>query len=76
MNDLLKSELFKRLSDSSQEVSNDEMKNAYESFVREVEIFNQFETDYLTIFRTLSFTRIEFKTLQTQILCEQGKKCA
>ena len=76
MNDLLKSELFKRLSDSSQEVSNDEMKNAYESFVREVEILNQSETDYLTIFRTLSFTRIEFKTLQTQILCEQGKKCA
>lgn len=70
MNDLLKSELFKRLSDSSQEVSNDEMKNAYESFVREVEILNQSETDYLTIFRTLSFTRIEFKTLQTQLLCE------
>ena len=76
MNDPLQIELFSLLAKNLQEVSNDEMKNAYESFVREVEIFNQSETDYLTILRTLSFTRIEFKTLQTQILCEQGEKCA
>lgn len=75
MNDLLKSELFKRLSDSSQEVSNDEMENAYEDFVEKVKILNQSENNYTVIIRTLNLTRIELTALQTVFLYEQGKKC-
>lgn len=73
MNDLLKSELFKRLSDSSQEVSNDEMRSAYETFVKDVKTLNQSETDFQRIFRKLNITRIEFKILQAQNLSEQGE---
>lgn len=76
MEDLVKSELFSLLANGSQQVSNNEMKNAYEYFVREVETLNQSEADFKTVFRALNITRIEFKTLQTQFLCEQGKKCA
>lgn len=67
--------LFSTLSDASQ-VTNEEMQRAYETFVEQVENLNQAETDFQTIFRALNITRIEFKALQTQILCEQGKKCA
>lgn len=60
----------------SKKVSNREMQQAYETFVKEVETLNQSETDFQTIFRALSITRIEFRILQLQILCEQGEKCA
>ncbi len=76
MNDLIKTELFGLVTESSQEVTNQEMQNAYGQFVKQVENLNQSETDYSTIFRLLNLTRIEFKTLHTQILYEQGKKCA
>lgn len=76
MNDSLQTDLFSLLAKNSQEVSNDEMKNAYETLVENVKILNQSETDFKTIYRILNITRIEFKTLQTQILCEQGEKCA
>lgn len=76
MNKLLCTEFFCLLKENSQTVSNDEMQQAYETFVKEVETLNQSEIDYPTIFRSLNITRIEFKTLQAQILCEQGEKCA
>lgn len=75
MNDLFKSELFSLLTKSSQEVSNDEMKNAYEAFVERVKILNQSENNYTVIIRTLNLTRIELTALQTGDLYEQGKKC-
>ena len=76
MNDSLQTELFSLLAKNSKEVSNNEMKNAYEIYVKEVETLNQSETDFQTIFRKLNITRIEFRILQLQILCEQGEKWA
>lgn len=70
------SRMFDLLSVLSKKVSNREMQQAYETFVKEVETLNQSETDFKTIFRILNITRIEFRTLQAQILCEQGEKCA
>ena len=76
MDQLAKPELFYLLEESRLTATNREMQQAYETFVKEVKILNQSETDFKTIFRKLNITRIEFKTLQAQILCEQGKKCA
>lgn len=76
MNDLLQTGLFSLLANDSQTVSNNTMKNVYETFLKEVETLNHSETDFKTIFRKLNITCIEFKTLQAQILCEQGGKCA
>lgn len=75
MNDLLNTALFNLLVNRTQKVTNKEMENAYGCFTEQIKTIRQSENDYLEIFRTLSITRIEFKTLQVQILCEQGKKC-
>lgn len=76
MDDLLQSELFKKLSDSSQEVSNDEMQHAYENFITKVVALNQSESDYQTVFRSLNLTRVELIFSQSLLEYEQGKKCA
>ena len=52
------------------------MKTAYENFIEEIETLNQSETGCQTIFRILSSTHIEFRILQLENLCDQGKKCA
>ncbi len=57
-------------------VTNLEMKHAYEAFVKELVTLDQPETDYQTVFRSLNLIRIEFQSLQTHTLCEQGGKCA
>lgn len=75
MNDFVKTELFNLLINFSPRITNHEMQFAYESFVKEVLTLNQCETDYSVVFRSLNFTRIEFQSLQTQILYEQGEKC-
>lgn len=75
MNDLIKTELFVLMNESSQEIINFEMQHAYENFVKAVLTLNQSETDYQNTFRTLNLTRIELQSSQTQILYEQGKKC-
>lgn len=75
MNNLCKTELFYLLEKSSSIKTNKDIQNAYEIFLREIQTFNQTETDYRTIFRSLNLTRIEFQSLQTQILYEQGEKC-
>lgn len=74
MNDLLQTRLFYLLSESSQ-VANEEMKNAYEDFLINVEKLDQSETDLSKIYRIQNITRIEFQTLQMRILYEQGEKC-
>jgi hypothetical protein len=76
MNELLKMGLLFLLNDTSQEVTNEEMQNAYGDFVEQVAALNQSETDYSVIFRTLNLTRIEFASLKTIYLYEQGGKCA
>ncbi len=74
MNDLFISRFFGLLTESSP-VSNEEMKTAYEHFLKQVLTLDQSETDYSVIFRTLNLTRIELNSLQAQILYEEGKKC-
>lgn len=76
MDQLAKPELFYLLEESRLTATNREMQQAYETFVKKVETLNQSETDFQTIFRTLNITRIEFRILQLQILCEQGEKCS
>jgi hypothetical protein len=75
MDDLLKTRFFSLLYKISQKVTNQKMQHAYEIFVIDVLTLNQTETDYRTIFRSLNLTRIEFQSLQAQILYEQGEKC-
>lgn len=76
MNEFLQKKLFGLLTEFSKEVTNEEMQQAYESFVTEVETLNQDDKNYITTYRLLNLTRIEFQSLQIQILYEQGKKCA
>lgn len=75
MNELVKTEFLTFMSDNSLNVINKEIKDAYENFVAEVLALNQTGSDYEIVFRSLNLTRIEFQSLQTQILYEQGEKC-
>lgn len=75
MYNFMKMRIFSVLSESSP-VTNEEMQHAYEAFMKDILTLNQSETDYQTVFRSLNLTRIELQALQTQILYEQGKKCA
>lgn len=75
MNDLKELRLFALLCETSQEVPNEVMKSAYENFVEQI-VSNQSETEYSVVFRRLNLTCIEFKALQTEVLCEQGEKYA
>lgn len=75
MNDFVKTELFNLLINFSPKITNHDMQFAYESFVKEILTLNQCETDYSVVFRKLNLTRIEFQSLQAQILYEQGEKC-
>lgn len=75
MNDLIQTELFRLLIESSATVTNLEMQHAYENFVTEVVTLNQSERDYQTVFRSLNLTRVELQSLQIQHLYEQGEKC-
>ncbi|MDH6357070.1 hypothetical protein [Parabacteroides sp. PF5-9] len=75
MKELFDTKLFSLLSEAST-VTNREIQNAYGHFMEQIESIGQFETDFSKIFRLLTYSRIELKTLQTQILYEQGKKCA
>lgn len=76
MNDLLKTQLFSLLSESSQEVPNEKMKRAYEDFVKQVNTINESENNLSEIFRMLNITRIELIGIESIFRYEQGKKCA
>lgn len=75
MYDFFKMKLFNLLADTSQEVTNDEMQNAYEEFVEYITTISNSE-DYANIFRMLNLTRIEITPLQTMCRYGQGEKCA
>lgn len=75
MDEILKTKLFRLLSGSSQ-VMNEEIQTAYGEFMNQIKSVVQSEADFSEIFRTLNFTRIEFRVLQGEILCEQEKKRA
>lgn len=75
MNDLLQMRIFGLLSETSQEVSNEEMQNAYGEFVEQIRIVGD-GSDYFTVYRILVATRIEIASLETILLYGQGGKCA
>ena len=75
MNELLKERVFSLLSEPSQEVTNEQMKSAYESFKKQVKTVSQSERNYLEIYRILDTTRIELLFIESLYRYEQGKKC-
>ncbi len=75
MNDLLQTRLFRLLSGTSQEVTNEEMQEAYGEFLEHIKNVSN-GTDYSVIHRTLNATRIEIASLETTPLYGLGGKCA
>jgi hypothetical protein len=58
MNEITKTKFFSILEETSQEVTNEEIQNAYGNFVKHIEAV-YFDDDYRTVYRNLSNTRIE-----------------
>ena len=75
MNELLSMRFLRLLSESSQEVTNGEMQNAYGEFVKQIGIIGD-ENDYPIAYRILTATRIEIASLEITPLYGQGEKCA
>ncbi|MBW9277318.1 hypothetical protein [Bacteroides fragilis] len=75
MNDFTKARIFGLLSESSQEVTNQEMQEAYGEFVEQIRTVSN-GNDYSTTYRLLVATRIEIASLETTPLYGQGEKCA
>ena len=75
MNDLLRTRFFILLADTSQEVINTEMQDAYGEFVKHIVAISNSE-DYSYIFRMLNLTRIEIVPQIELYLCGHGEKCA
>ena len=73
MNDLLQTRIFRLLSETSQEVTNQEMQNAYGEFVEQIRIVGDGD-DYSTTYRIFVATRIEIASLETAPLYGQGGK--
>lgn len=75
MNELSRERLISLLSDASQ-VTNEEMRSAYESFMEQLRTVSQSETDYSEIFRILNTTCVELAFIESLYRYEQGKKCS
>ena len=75
MNVLLNMRMFGLFSETSQEVTNNEMQEAYGEFVKQIRTVSN-ENDYLTAYRILVATRIEIASFETTPLYGQGEKCA
>ena len=73
MNDLLRTRFFILLADTSQEVINTEMQDAYDDFVKQIVTISNSE-DYTHIFRMLNLTRIEIAPLKGVYQDGQGEK--
>lgn len=71
MNDLLQMRFFGLLPEASQEVTNEEMQNAYAEFVEQIRTVSN-GNDYSTTYRILTVTRIEIASLETIPLYGQG----
>ena len=74
MNDLLQTRIFGLLSGTSQEVTNEEMQNAYGEFIEQIRTVSN-GNDYSTTYRILVATRIEIASLDTIPHYGQGEKC-
>lgn len=66
--------LLSILTESSQ-VSNEEIRNAYEDFVEHVTEMCDSETDYSALFRMLNNYRTEVELIKSNFLYDRGKKC-
>jgi TnpA family transposase len=75
MNDLLETRLFTLLGDALQEVTNQEIQNAYGNFMEQVRTVSQSENNHSEIFRTLNITCVELVFLKSLYQHGQGKKC-
>ena len=75
MNDLLQTRIFGLLNETSQEITNEEMQNAYGKFIEQIRMVSN-GNDYSTTYRILVATRIEIASLETAPLYGQGEKCA
>ena len=75
MNDLLQTRMFKLLFEPTQEVTNEEMQNAYGEFIEQINSVSN-GNDYSATYRILTATRIEIASLETTLLYGQGEKCA
>ena len=75
MNELLQMRIFRLLSETSQEVTNEKMQNAFGEFVEQIRTMSN-GNDYSTTYRILAATRIEIASLETIPLYGQGGKCA
>lgn len=75
MNDLLQMRIFGLLNETSQEITNEEMQNAYGEFVEQIRTMSN-GNDYPSIYRILTVTRKELDSQEISILYGQGKKCA
>ena len=64
MNDLVKTEFFILMNENSQEITNEEMQNAYGEFVEQIRTVSN-GNDYSTTYRILVATRIEIASLET-----------
>ena len=67
MNELLGMRFLRLLSESSQEVTNEKMQDAYGEFVEQIRIVGD-GNDYSTIYRILTATRIEISTAHFHIV--------
>ena len=72
MNDLMKMRIFGLLSGTSQQVSNEEMQEAYGEFIEQIKTVSN-GNDYSTTYRILVATRIEIASLETSPLYGQGE---
>ena len=75
MNVLLNMRMFRLFSETSQEVTNEEMQVAYGEFLEQIKNISD-GIDYSVIYRTLNATRIEIASLKITPLYGQGGKCA
>ena len=75
MNALVKTEFFILMNENSQEITNEEMQNAYGEFVEQIRTVSN-GNDYSTTYRILVATRIEIASLETTPLYGMGGKCA
>ena len=66
-------ELFSLLSENSHD-TDEQMQNAYKSFVEQITTISQSQQSYPEVFRMLNRTRIELDSLESSSLYELEKK--
>ncbi len=75
MNDLSKTRIIILLTDSSQKVTDTEMQDAYDEFIRCIATIGS-SKDNSNIFRMINITRIKIEPLKELYKKRKKKKCA